>query len=185
MRGRSGNFRAIHSPASRTCDWGHEITRIRVIGTSGTTARPRLFVSGLIQHLSSTVFLLEEVSYVGYVESSTTLPRPGGGVSPPCNDWPLNPRFETAICGWQKHYSAWLRARNGVNERTRVAISSSFDRSDLTDALLTRCIPLGQAPGDASPQGPRRGPGVRRFAGIVEQGQPHRRVPRQFAGWSS
>src|SRR6266853_288176 len=48
------------------------------------------------------------------------------------------PRFETAICGWQKHYSAWLRARDGVNERTRMAISSSFDRSDPTDASLSR-----------------------------------------------
>src|SRR5215467_7985040 len=90
MRGRSGNYRTIHSPASRTCDWRHEITRIRMEGTRGTTARSKAFSFGtdaaLIRHRLS----FGGGSYVGYVESNRTLPRPRRGVSPPCSNVLLN-----------------------------------------------------------------------------------------------
>jgi hypothetical protein len=35
-------------------------------------------------------------------------------------------KFETAIYGWQKHYSGRPRTRSGVNRRPRMA--TSFDR---------------------------------------------------------
>ncbi len=69
---------------SRMCDRSSGITRARVIATSGTRTRPKDFSVRwpTYSKSSGTVFYLGEVSDVGCMDSSRTLPRPRRRVSP-------------------------------------------------------------------------------------------------------
>src|SRR5467141_3797998 len=70
---------------SRTCDRGPRITRESVKGGPGTRAYSADFSVRWPTYCKSsdTVFSWGEVSYVGRMESSRTLSRCSGGVSPP------------------------------------------------------------------------------------------------------
>src|SRR5260370_39506693 len=70
---------------------GRRTPRERV--KSGTRPHPTDFsapASGRLKS-SGTVFSLGELFHVGYAESSRTLSRPRGGVSPPSHKYPLKP----------------------------------------------------------------------------------------------
>src|SRR5258708_22408257 len=79
--------------------------------------------------------LAEEVRHVGCIESSRTLPRTGGGMSPPCGNWLLGRNPKPLFANGRALQLACRRRGAGHSSIRRLALSTAaIDSSRLAYA---------------------------------------------------